>query len=150
MNSQVNLIHVRIKQSDLRRRAAMPRRPQKVGDPAARPSFRLAGAEDASSVRRLAELEGVSIPAGDLLLAIVDDEALAMIPVAGGGAIANPFRPTAAVVEALVSARAHLRGEGRHGRPRRLGAVLGRLLDPAPSRGSRGPVVPGTEGRLIR
>jgi len=65
-------------------------------------AIRLATAEDAAAVRHLVALDSTpKAPDGDLLLAVVDGEIRAAIPVAGGPAIANPFHPTAELVAHL-------------------------------------------------
>ena len=78
-------------------------------------TVRLAGPADRSAVERLAVLDSASVPAGDVLLAEVNDELRAALPVTGGEAIADPFRPTADLV-ALLRERAHQIGEPAHGR----------------------------------
>jgi hypothetical protein len=69
-------------------------------------TVRLAGPADRSAVERLAVLDSASVPAGDVLLAEVDHEVQAALPVNGGEAIADPFRPTVGLV-ALLRERAH-------------------------------------------
>src|SRR3954468_9526987 len=56
--------------------------------------LRRAQRQDANALDRLAALDGVRRPAGELMLAEVDGEILAAVPVAGGRAIADPLRPT--------------------------------------------------------
>lgn len=73
-------------------------------------TVRLAGPADRSAVERLAVLDSATVPAGDVLLAEVDDELRAAVAVAGGTAIADPFRPTADLV-ALLRERAHQLGD---------------------------------------
>jgi hypothetical protein len=79
--------------------------------------LRRARREDELVLDRLAALDGARRPAGELLLAEVDGEVLAAVPVEGGRAIADPFRPTADLVEQL-HARTRLLG-GRGPRARR-------------------------------
>jgi hypothetical protein len=80
-------------------------------------TVRLAGPADRSAVERLAVLDSAPVPAGDVLLAEVGHELQAAVPVAGGQAIADPFRPTADLV-ALLRERASQIGrparESRH------------------------------------
>lgn len=83
----------------------------------------------APEVRDLAELDSVGVPAGDVLVAEVGGEPVAAIPLDGGPAFADPFRPTATVVALLEARAAQVRGAtvpawGR--RRRRLRARLGR------------------------
>jgi hypothetical protein len=83
----------------------------------------------AAEVRDLAELDSVPAPAGAVLVAEVGGEPVAAIPLDGGPAFANPFRPTAKVVALLEARAAQVRGVtapawGRRPR-RRLRARLG-------------------------
>jgi hypothetical protein len=82
-----------------------PERPQ-VLDVAACIAIRRATEADALVLQRLAALDG-GRPAGngEMLIAEVGGEPHAAIDVASGAAIADPFRPTAALVE-LLSLRA--------------------------------------------
>jgi hypothetical protein len=63
--------------------------------------LRRATADDAAALTRLARLDSAPRPRGDLLVAEVEDEIVAAVPFDGGRAIADPFRPTADVVELL-------------------------------------------------
>ena len=53
---------------------------------------------------------------GDVLVAEIDDEIVAAVPFAGGRAIADPFRPTADVVELLHAHTAWLAPRRARGR----------------------------------
>lgn len=64
-------------------------------------TIRLARAEDARSLRRLAALDSAEVPSGALVVAEVSDELWAAVPLAGGRAIADPFRPTAELLRLL-------------------------------------------------
>jgi hypothetical protein len=64
-------------------------------------AIRLATEDDAAAVTRLAALDSARVPAGQLLLGIVDGEARAAVAIATGEAIADPFHPTADVVALL-------------------------------------------------
>lgn len=64
-------------------------------------TIRPATAGDRDAILRLAELDGRRSPAGDLLLAFVEGELRAALPLAGGAALADPFHRTAALVELL-------------------------------------------------
>jgi hypothetical protein len=68
-------------------------------------TIRLAGTEDAGALALLAALDSSRVPAGPLLLAEVDGDLWAAVAVHGGGAIADPFRPSGPLVE-LLRARA--------------------------------------------
>ena len=80
-------------------------------------TIRRVDAHDAPALWRLAALDGTSIPAGALLVAEVDGEPWAAVEVSTGAAVADPFRPTADVVELL---RFHARGAHRPRRARPL------------------------------
>jgi len=75
-------------------------------------SIRLAGPGDEAAVERLAALETREAPAGDLLLAENGREVVAVLPIEGGPALADPFQRTAEVVE-LLALRAHQLDTGR-------------------------------------
>src|SRR5436309_2291161 len=68
-------------------------------------TIRLAGADDAHALSRLAVLDSARAPAGDVLVAELRGELLAALPLDGGRAIADPFHPTADLV-ALLELRA--------------------------------------------
>jgi hypothetical protein len=73
---------------------------------------------DADAIERLAQLEGVRTPDGDLLVADVDGEVWAAVELAGGAVIADPFRPSGDVAELL-----RLRFERLNGRGQRRGLL---------------------------
>src|SRR4051794_30673045 len=111
----------------LRRAPAAPRpaRPATPPPPGAAASgervvLRRARRRDATAPDRLAALDGVRRPAGELMLAEVDGEILAAVPVAGGRAIADPFRPTADLVDLLRARTRLLAGRAEVGGLRRL------------------------------
>jgi hypothetical protein len=57
--------------------------------------------DDTPNVRRLALLDDRRAPAGPALLAYVDGELRAAVGLLDGQAIADPFHPTAEIVEIL-------------------------------------------------
>ena len=63
--------------------------------------LRLAHAEDGPKLADLADLDSAPVPHGDVLLAEVDGQVAAALPLDGGRAIADPFRQTAGLVEML-------------------------------------------------
>src|SRR5687768_10487821 len=71
-------------------------------------TVRVAGADDAGRVQRLAELDGHRVPQGTTLVAEVGGELLAARSLDGGRSIADPFHPTAHLVELLELRSAHL------------------------------------------
>ena len=68
-------------------------------------AVRLARPEDESAIRRIALLDGKKAPEGRLLVAEADREIIAALAIAGGHAVADPFRWTSDVV-ALMEMRA--------------------------------------------
>jgi hypothetical protein len=85
-------------------------------------SVRLAADGDDVRLARLAELSGAVRPAGLWLVAEVDGQLWAALPLAGGDALADPFRPTAEV-QALLALRARQLGREE---PERDGSPRGR------------------------
>jgi hypothetical protein len=86
--------------------------------------IREARAADDAALRLLAALDGGRVPAGRVLVAEVDGEIVAAVPLAGGPAIADPFRRTSALVNLLGLRAAQLRGmerDRKRGRRRRRG-----------------------------
>lgn len=80
-------------------------------------AIRLAHADEASDVRRLAALDSAAAPRGDVLLAIVDGRPTAALALGDGRVVADPFVPTADVV-ALLRLRARtVRSEGERPAP---------------------------------
>jgi hypothetical protein len=101
-------------------------------------TIREAGPADTAGVRRLAELDGARAPSGRLLVAEADGELVAAVPLAGGPAIADPFRHTTAIVSLLGLRAAQLRGLARRpttGRKRRRGLAStgGAAAEPTPA-----------------
>ncbi|MDX6675793.1 MAG: hypothetical protein QOH11_3211 [Solirubrobacteraceae bacterium] len=89
--------------------------------------MRRAHPADAAALARLAALDCGRVPAGDLLVAEVDGELWAAVAISGHGAIADPFRPSAAIVGLLRMRAAQLDFPARAvgpspSRPRRLAA----------------------------
>ena len=78
-------------------------------------TIRTATSADEFAVRRLAALDSSSPPAGDVLLAEIGDELWAALSVETGDAIADPFRPSADLVD-LLRLRAGGIAGGSHGR----------------------------------
>src|SRR3954451_10948605 len=64
-------------------------------------TIRPAYPDDVSAIARLAALDSQRVPAGPLLLAEIDGEPWAAVATQSGRVIADPFRPTAALVELL-------------------------------------------------
>jgi hypothetical protein len=93
---------------DLRRNADRhvlarhPRQPLHVAGTEHAVTLRLAAAiQDGDVIARLAALDESSIPAGPVLLAFLDGEALAALSLTDGHVIADPFHRTAYLVDLL-------------------------------------------------
>ncbi|MEO8688485.1 MAG: hypothetical protein ABI611_09735 [Solirubrobacteraceae bacterium] len=69
--------------------------------------LRRSGSFDTDALARLAQLDGAPRPAEAVLVAELDGEIVAAVPFDGGRAIADPFRPTADLVD-LLHARTRL------------------------------------------
>ena len=72
-------------------------------------TIRRSSGADRAALQRLAQLDSRRLADGELLVAEVDGELRAALPLGGGGAIADPFRPTAALVSLLAMRAAQLR-----------------------------------------
>jgi hypothetical protein len=88
-------------------------------------TIRWAGPADSAALARLAALDSGEVPGGGVLLAEVGGELRAAVPAAGGPAIADPFHPTAALVELLEMHARRLRDDAG---PRRARPFRPRLL----------------------
>lgn len=75
-------------------------------------TVRLAGLGDSAALMRLASLDSASYPEAPTLVAEVDGELLAALPLHGGEPIADPFSHTVELVEVLRLRARHLRGDG--------------------------------------
>ena len=100
--------------ADQRRTAAEHRRSHQ---PVGAVEMRRATADDEGAVRRLAQLDEMTPPQGDVLLAELDGRLVAALPLEGGRAVADQFTPTQEIVELLVLRAAALGGD-THGRLR--------------------------------
>ncbi len=85
-------------------------------------SIRLAEPGDTQALERVAERDSRLLPAGRLLVAEVAGDVQAALSLDTGEAVADPFRPTAALVELLrIRARQSLGGpRGTRGRVGKL------------------------------
>ena len=68
-------------------------------------SIRRAGPHDAPALHRLAALDSAPPLSGEILLVEVCGEVRAALSLADGAAIADPFEPTAALIELLAMRR---------------------------------------------
>jgi hypothetical protein len=86
-------------------------------------TIRALGIRDVAQVKRLAQRDSSREPRGELLGAEVYGQLLAAVSTTTGEVVADPFRPTADLVDAL-----RVRASQTNGRPRgRLRGVLSRL-----------------------
>jgi len=74
-------------------------------------TIRRATAADAFALRRLAAIDSAAPPTGDVLLAEIGHELWAAVSVATGDAIADPFRPSAELVDLLRFRVARMRSD---------------------------------------
>jgi hypothetical protein len=76
-------------------------------------AIRRATHSDRTVIERLAALDSSPAPSGEILIAEVGAEPQAAIEIATGATVADPFRPTAHVVELLGLRATLLRGGAR-------------------------------------
>ena len=74
-------------------------------------SLRAATPRDAHAIRTVAHLDSSRAPDEDALVGEVSGEIVAVIGMRDGHVVADPFRPTAGVVELLRTRRSQLVGE---------------------------------------
>jgi hypothetical protein len=113
MDSRLNMTIAREHVADQRRAAAragrldtMPRagRATRLSTIA----LRVAGPGDDAALSRLAQLDSARPPAGEVLLAEVDGQAVAAVSLADGHVVATPMAPTGEARELLALRAAHL------------------------------------------
>jgi hypothetical protein len=116
---------------DLRREARARRVPDGYPEAAEDDGLtvRAATQRDREAVRLLAALEGLPMPQGVVLVAEVHDDVVAALPLDGGRALADPFRPTKHLVALLELRAKQLRTDGP--RPRRRRRLPLRVLHTA-------------------
>lgn len=76
-------------------------------------TIRLADADDGPDLDRMAELDSARVPAGRVLLAIVDGRLLAARSLETGAVIADPFVRTAELTEILADRAARVHAAAR-------------------------------------
>jgi hypothetical protein len=114
ISPQVHMALVHTRADDLRRAAArnLTRRQARSGVPVAAEqsvTLRFGVPADENPLARLAELDSSKPPAQPLLLAEVDGRLLAALALSDGTVVADPFHPTADLID-LLRARAHQLG----------------------------------------
>jgi hypothetical protein len=87
-------------------------------------TIRIAYPDDRAALERLATLDARPLPVEPLLVAEVDGEPWAAVSVADGGAVADPFRPSGALVDLLQARRGQLAAAGRRPRLARVTSAL--------------------------
>jgi hypothetical protein len=122
MSTPLNALVARERSADVARSArerAEARTPLRAV-PQGAVALRLAGAEDAEDVRVLAELDEAPEPAGQVLLALVDGQAVAALSLDDERIVANPFVATSDAVALLRIRARHLGGKAPRRSWRRL------------------------------
>jgi hypothetical protein len=137
----------RLREAQARRRAALNGRQGRSATDG-EVVVRLATDNDRAALARLAQLEGRMLPDGATLLAERHGVVLAAISIETAEAIADPFRPTADLVELLRRSGAGRldKADRQHRRRRSRLRRLAFFRRP----GAGAPAVPGTEQLLIR
>ena len=99
---------------DLRREAAKGKRASRLqaDAPDGKLTLRSFQERDIDGIRRLAQLDSKHAPKGPVLVAEVAGEVVAALPLDGGPALADPFKPTASIVD-LLKLRASQLGPAR-------------------------------------
>jgi hypothetical protein len=92
--------------------------------------LRLCNVHDDEALERLAVFEGRPSPRGRYVLAEVDGEVVAALPLAGGEPLSDPFRPTAHLLPLLRLRASQLEAQPRP-RIEAAKAIAARMLHPA-------------------
>jgi hypothetical protein len=87
-------------------------------------TVRYSVASDLSELARLAALDSATPPRGPALIAEADSRMLAALPLGSGRPIADPFEPTAEIVELLRLRAEQLKSDERTGLLERLRSRL--------------------------
>jgi hypothetical protein len=87
-------------------------------------TIRMARHADAPALHALEELDSHELGTGDVVVAEVDGEVRAALPVSGGPAVADPFHPSDVLVELLAVHAAQLRRDRRRPTPTRRALAL--------------------------
>jgi hypothetical protein len=125
-NDDIRAQMARARFDDLRRaaerhRTAAARRdphPHAAEEPEVAVTIRLCRPGDAPELERLAQFDSAGVPAEPLLLALADGVLRAVLSLRDGSAIADPFFPTAGILD-LLRVRAQQLGREPAVRPRR-------------------------------
>jgi hypothetical protein len=87
-------------------------------------NIRIAYPDDRTALERLATLDARPLPSEPLLVAEVDGELWAAVSLLSDGAVADPFRPSGALVDLLQARRMQLDAAPAPTRLRRVTAAL--------------------------
>jgi hypothetical protein len=87
-------------------------------------TIRLSSPDDRVAILRLAELDGRRAPSGESLVAIAGGELRAALSLGGEDAVADPFWPTAGLLELLRVRDATLHDPGTGGRRARRARIV--------------------------
>ncbi|HEX3317706.1 MAG TPA: hypothetical protein VHR88_06790 [Solirubrobacteraceae bacterium] len=87
-------------------------------------TIRIAYPDDRAALERLATLDARPLPSEPLLVADVDGEPWAAVSLLDGGAVADPFRPSGALVDLLQARRRQLDAAPARRALRRVTAAL--------------------------
>jgi hypothetical protein len=127
MNSALNgdlvntLVEDRVRAAEQQRRARQASEKRAAGDYTC-VMVRVAGADDRAAIERLEQLEGRRLPPEPTLLAEAGGHVLVARSLLTRELVADPWQPTAELVELLDLRSLHLRGQlDRRHRARRLG-----------------------------
>ena len=90
--------------------------------------IRMADVADIPALQRVAERDSRQLPEGELLVALVAGEIRAALSLGSGESIADPFHPTAALVE-LLGLHAKQRSGERPGTRGRVGKLAVRSAE---------------------
>ena len=93
-------------------------------------SLRLCSVHDDAALERLAQLGGHAAPEGRFVLAEVGGEVVAALPLRGGAALTDPFRPTAHLLPLLRLRAGQLERQPR-ARIETAKAIAAKMLHPA-------------------
>jgi len=114
--TSINAITAAAHRDDLRRAASEWQlgkrgvRRERADRPASTVELRFAAPDDADRARELAELDDAAPLEGQVLLALIDNQAVAALSLADGRVTANPFVPTQDAVALLRLRARHLAG----------------------------------------
>jgi hypothetical protein len=87
-------------------------------------TIRMAYPDDRAALERLARLDARPLPSEPLVVAEVGGDLWAAVSIRDGGAVADPFQPSGALVDLLQARRAQLASAPRPTSLRRVGAAL--------------------------